>query len=232
MARTAALPCSLALAVLLAAPARAQQEPPAIRVTGTGSVSAPPDTGHLTAGVTTEASTASEAVRANQAAMTRVLAALEAAGIAKADVQTSGFAVYPVYADAPQPRPQPEVRGYRASNQVAVRVAGVDKVGGVLDQLVGAGANEIQGVSFSIGSPEPLRDEARRRAVADARRKAELYAASAGVRAGRLLALEEREAGPPGPMPRMARMEAAAVPIEAGTLELRVDVSVAYAIEP
>lgn len=224
----------LAAAWLAMPPASARaDDTPSIRVTGTGQTSAPPDTGQLSAGVVSEAPGAADAVRANTAAMGRVLAALEAAGIPKKDVQTSGFSVWPVYAENAQPSAPPRITGYRVSNQVTVRVAGVEKVGGVLDQLVAAGANEMGGISFSIGDPDPLLDEARKRALADARRKAELYAASAGVRLGRLLAIEEVAGGGPGPMPVAARMEAsAAVPIAPGQLELSVTTVATYAIEP
>ena len=228
------LAASAALAVLAlvpVAPARAA-DPPSIRVSGTGEVSAPPDTAHLTAGVSTEAPTAAEAVRANGEAMRGVLTALEAAGIPKQDVQTSGFSVFPVYADAPGPRAQPRITGHRVSNQVTVRVAGVEKVGAVLDQLVASGANELGGVQFSIGDPTPLLDQARQRALADARRKAELYAASAGVRLGRLLGIEEVAGGGPGPFPVAARMDSAAVPIAPGQVQLAVTAIATFAIEP
>lgn len=224
----------LCLVVLLAAPAPTRaDDTPSIRVSGTGEVSATPDTGHLSAGVVAEAPSAAEAVRANGTAMERVLAALEAAGIAKRDVQTSGFSVWPVYAESAGRGTQPRITGYRVSNQVTVRVAGVEKVGGVLDQLVAAGANEVGGVSFSVGEPAPLLDEARKRALADARRKAELYAASAGVRLGRLLRIDEAGGGPPVPLPRAASMEASArVPLAPGQVELSITTSVTYAIEP
>jgi uncharacterized protein YggE len=219
-----------ALALFAAGPARGA-DAPSIRVSGTGEIAAPPDTGHLSAGVSTEAPTAAEAVRANGEAMTRVLAALDAAGIPKQDVQTSGFSVFPVYAESTGPRAQPRIAGHRVSNQVTVRVAGVEKVGGVLDQLVASGANEVGGVSFSIGDPAPLLDEARKRALADARRKAEVYAATAGARLGRLLAIDETGGGGPGPMP-MARMEASAVPIAPGQVQLAITMIATYAIEP
>lgn len=228
MRRRALLP--FAALALLATPARA--ETPSIRVDGAGEVSAAPDTGLLSAGVTSEAATAADAVRANGAAMEQVLAALEAAGIAKQDVQTSGFSVFPVFAEGAGPPAPPRISGYRVSNQVTVRVAGVEKVGGVLDRLVAAGANELGGVSFSVGAPDPLLDEARKRALADARRKAEVYATSAGVRLGRLLAIEETAgAGAPRPVP-FARMEAAAVPIAPGQVQLGVTMTATYAIEP
>ncbi len=208
-------------------------EPSSIVVSGTGQVAAAPDTGFLSAGVVSEAETAGDGVRANNTAMQRVLSALDAAGIAKKDVRTERFQVHPVYADRmPASRERPRITGYRVSNQVAVRVRDLEKVGAVLDELVGAGANEIGGISFAIGDPAPLLDEARKRALADARRKAELYAASAGVGLGRLLELSE-DGGMPGPMPRMAQMSAAeSVPIATGELELAVTVRARYAIEP
>jgi uncharacterized protein YggE len=231
MRRRALLSIAVLASVVAAAPARAT-DPPSIRVAGTGEVAGAPDTAHLSAGVTTQAATAAEAVRANSTEMQRVLTALEGAGIPKQDVQTSGFSIFPVFADHMEPRAEPRIVGYRASNQVSVRVAGVEKVGGVLDQLVAAGANEVGGVSFSIGKPDPLLDDARKRALADARRKAEVYAASAGVRLGRLLSIEEIGGGGPGPMP-YARMEAsAAPPIAPGQVELSITVIAAYAIEP
>jgi len=230
MRRRVLLPLA-ALVALTTAPAPARADTPSIRVAGTGVLSAAPDTGHLSAGVTSEAATAADAVRVNGAAMERVLAALDAAGIAKKDVQTSGFSVFPVFAEGASPSAPPRITGYRVSNQVTVRVAGVEKVGGVLDQLVAAGANEVGGVSFSIGAPDPLLDEVRKHALADARRKAEVYAASAGVRLGRLLSIEETGGGGPGPVP-LARMEAAAVPIAPGQVQLAVTVVATYAIEP
>lgn len=230
--RSAAAVTLLALAGLAGAPAHAV-DTPSILVSGTGEVAAAPDTGHLSAGVVSEASTAADAARANGVAMQRVLAALETAGIAGKDVRTEFFQVQPVYADQTVPREQPRIIGYRVSNQVAVRVRDIAKVGAVLDALVGAGANDVGGISFSIGDPTPLLDEARKRALADARRKAEVYAASAGVRLGRLLELSEGADGGPGPMPRMASMAAAkAVPIATGELELTVTLQARYAIEP
>ncbi len=227
----AALLC-LALASLYGVTAHAA-DTPSIVVNGTGEASAAPDTGHLAAGVVSEAETAGDAVRANSAAMQRVLDALDAAGIAKKDVRTERFQVHPVYAEPmAAPRGRPPIAGYRVSNQVTVRVRELDKVGAVLDQLVAAGANEIGGISFSVGDPTPLLDEARKRALADARRKAELYAASAGVGLGRLLELSEDGGDMPGPMPRMARMSAESVPIATGELELSVTLRARYAIEP
>ena len=226
---------ALAFAALLAAaPAAANDDgPPAITVTGTGQVSAPPDQASISAGVVTEAPRAADAVKANAAAMQKVLAALDAAGIERKHVQTSRFDVSPVYAGGdPQRRAPPAITGYRAANQVQVEVLGVEKVGTVLDALVGAGANELGGISFGIAEPAPLLDEARRKAMADARRKAELYAREAGVALGRVIRIGEAGGGGPPVPVAYARMEAAATPIAAGQLDLSASVTVSYAIAP
>jgi uncharacterized protein YggE len=221
-------------ALLAAAPASAEDDGPSITVTGTGRVSAAPDKAEVSAGVVTEAPRATDAVTANSAAMQKVFAALDAAGIERKHVQTSRFDVSPVYADGdPQRRTAPTITGYRATNQVSVAVLGTDKVGAVLDALVGAGANELGGISFGIAEPAPLLDAARRDAIADARRKAELYATAAGVQLGRVLHVDETGGGGP-PIPiAYARMEAAAAPpIAAGQLELSSSVTVTFAIAP
>ena len=212
---------------------RAEERPPSVTVTGAGEVSAAPDEAHVSAGVVTEAPRAADAVREASAAMQKVLAALDAAGIDRKQVQTSRFDVSPVYADTPgRSRGTPEIAGYRASNQVQVEVREIGKVGGVLDALVGAGANEIGGISFGIADPKPLQDEARKKAVADARRKAELYAQATGTTIGRVLAIDESGGVGPGPV-RYARMEAAAAaPIAPGELDLAVSVTVTWSLAP
>jgi uncharacterized protein len=227
--------CSLALAaslVVAPAPGRAEERPPSVTVTGSGEVSAPPDLARIAAGVVAEAPRAADAVKQTTSAMEKVVAALAQAGIEKKYVQTSRFDVSPVYADAPA-RGTPAVTAYRASNQVQVEVRGVDKVGAVLDALVAAGANEIGGISFGIAEPAPLEDEARKKAVADARRKAELYAAATGTALGRVLAIDESGGGPPIPV-RYARMEMAqaAPPIAPGELDLAIRVVVTWSLAP
>jgi uncharacterized protein YggE len=124
------------------------------------------------------------------------------------------------------------ITGYRVANQVSVEVLGTDKVGAVLDALVGAGANDLGGIAFGIAEPAPLLDGARRNAIADARRKAELYATAAGVQLGRVLHVDEAGGGgPPVPI-AYARMEAAAAPIASGQLELSASVTVTFAMAP
>ena len=223
---------ALAAAALLAAPALAQTAPPAaISVTGEASVSVPPDLALIDGGVTSEAKTAREASEANNTAMGKVLLALKAAGIEEKDVQTARLSLQPQ--GAPSRAGPSAIVGYRASNRVTIRVRDVSKVAGVVDTLVGAGANEIGGINFMVSQASKLLDEAREKAVEDARRKAEIYAKAAGVALGAPLSVSEE--GSPGPRPfrkMAAGMAASAAPVAQGEETLTVIVSVSWAIKP
>ena len=174
---------------------RRRRPPPAISVSGEASVSVAPDLAQVDGGVTSEAKTAREASDANNAAMGKVLLALKGAGIDEKDYQTSRLSLQPQYAP---PTPNRTARrrssGYRASNRVTIKVRDVTKVAGVIDTLVGAGANEIGGINFIVTQASKALDEARAKAVADARRKAEIYAKAAGVTLGEPLSITEEGA--------------------------------------
>ena len=217
---------------LLAAPALAQVTPIAtISVTGEAQLSVPPDLAQIDGGVTTEAKTAREASETNNAAMGKVLLALKGAGIEEKDVQTSRLSLQPQ--SAPN-RPGPSaIVSYRASNRVTVRLRDVTKVANVIDTLVGAGANEIGGINFVVSQASKLLDEAREQAIADARRKAEIYAKAAGVTLGAPLSISE-EGSAPGPVFRskMAGGMAASAPVAQGEETLQVTVNVSWAIKP
>jgi len=198
--RTALAAVALA-AALLTAPALAQVIPPAaISVTGEATVSVPPDLAEIDGGVTSEAKTAREASEANNAAMGKVLQALKGAGIEEKDVQTARLSLQPQ--SAPNRSGPSAIAGYRASNRVTIRVRDVTKVASVIDTLVGAGANEIGGINFVVSQASKLLDEARERAVADARRKAEIYARAAGVTLGAPLSISEEGNAAPVPYRR------------------------------
>jgi uncharacterized protein YggE len=221
---------AFAAMTLLAAPALAETvPPPAISVTGEATVSVPPDLAQVDGGVSSDARSAREASEANNAAMGKILLALKAAGIAEKDLQTSRLSLQPQYAPN-RPGPSPVV-GYRASNRVTIKVRDVSKVAGVIDTLVGAGANEIGGINFMVSQASKLLDEARDKAVADARRKAEIYARAAGVTLGAPLSISEDGNAPP--MPYRNRMSAmvARAPVAQGEETLSVTVSVSWAIK-
>ena len=227
--RTALAAAALAGA-LLTAPALAQVIPPAaISVTGEATVSVPPDLAEINGGVTSEAKTAREASEANNAAMGKVLQALKGAGIEEKDIRTSRLSLQPQSASY---RSGPSaIAGYRASNRVTIRLRDVTKVASVIDTLVGAGANEIGGINFVVSQASKLLDEARERAVADARRKAEIYAKAAGVTLGAPLSISEEGNSAPAPYRRMAASMAASAPVAQGEETLQVTVSVSWAIK-
>jgi uncharacterized protein len=222
---------AIALA-LIASPALAQTAfPPAISVTGEATMSVAPDQAQVDGGVTSDAKTAREASDANNAAMGKVLLALKGAGIEEKDYQTSRLSLQPKY--APDRSGPSTVVGYRASNRVSIKVRDVNKIAGVIDVLVAAGANEIGGINFVVSQASKLLDDIREKAIADARRKAEIYAKAAGVTLGEPLSIAEEGGSMPvfrGKMPApMATM--APAPIAQGEETLSVAVSVSWAIK-
>jgi uncharacterized protein YggE len=224
---------ALTTCVLLTAASMAWGEEPApsITVIGSGAASGASDTAEVNAGVVTQAATASQAMSENGAAMEQVLKALTALGIADRDIHTTNVSVMPVRAP-PQPgRQQPSpIVGYEVTNQVHVKVRNLAALGRLLDTLVSRGANTLGDIGFSIADPAPLLEQARTKAIADARQKAQVYAAAAGVKLGRVIFI--RDTAPGLPRPIAARvMSSAAVPIAPGEQELEVSVSVTYALE-
>ena len=217
-------------ATMLTAPSLAQIAPPAaISVTGEATVSVPPDMAQIDGGVTSEAKTAREASDANNTAMGKVLLALKGAGIEEKDVQTSRLQLQPQY---PPNRTGPSaIAGYRASNRVTIRLREVNKAAGVIDTLVGAGANEIGGINFTVSNASKLLDEAREKALADARRKAEIYANAAGVALGAPLGISEEGSAGPVFRAKMVGGMAASAPVAQGEETLSVTVSVSWAIK-
>jgi uncharacterized protein YggE len=166
-----------------------------------------PDVAVVSAGVLTQSADAGTAMRDNAARMTRVLAALKAAGIADKDIQTQSINLSPQYRYANNETPV--ITGYQANNTVTVRFRDIGKSGAVLDALVKQGANQINGPTLTVESPEASQDAARLSAMKILRARAELYAKAAGLKVGRILQLSESVDYNPVPMPVMARMASA-----------------------
>lgn len=226
----AALTLVLAAATPALAQDRAAEAPRRIVVTGDASAEAAPDRASFTAGVQAEARGARDALTAASTAMTQVLAALEAAGVAKADLQTSELSVDPVWDDGDGGQRQPQVRGYMASNLVTVRSRDLAALGALIDAASEAGANRFMGLSFALADPAAQEAEARAAAVAEARARAEQLASAAGVRLGPVLSITEQ--GGAGPMPMFARADAMpAPPVAPGSVGVTVSVEVVYGIE-
>jgi uncharacterized protein len=220
---------ALAAGVLLAAPVWADDLPPAISVSGEATISVPPDLAEVEAGVTSDAKTAREASDANNATMGKLLLALKAAGIDAKDIQTSRLSLQPQ--SAPNRTGPPAIAGYRASNRVTVRLHDVAKVANTIDMLVSAGANDIGGINFMVSQASKLLDDARTQAVADARRKAEIYAKAAGVTLGAPLNISEGGAAIPMFRAKVASAMAP-TPVAQGEETLSVTVNVTWAIKP
>jgi uncharacterized protein len=213
--------------------------PPSISVSGEGKASGKPDIAEVIIGVATTGNTSTEAVSSNNKAMSSLMAALTEEGIKPADITTSGFSLFPEYEQdssyrEPRGAVKPRITGFRANNQVAVRVRNVANIGSLLDHVVRAGANNIHGINFTFSDISALTDEARRKAVADADRRAKVFAQAAGINLGPLLYIQEGH--PTMPMSRAAMRMAASgtmateVPMSVGEQEVRSDITAIYAI--
>ncbi len=221
-----------AIAVTQPATAEDSRMDRSITVSATGTAAAVPDAARVQTGVVTEGKTAREALSENNAAMEKLVAGLKQSGIEAKDIQTSGFNLNPRYTNPRDGQP-PIIDGYQASNSVEVRVGNLDSLGEILDKLVSLGANQMNGITFEVTAAETLRDEARKAAIANARRRAELYAAAAGAKVGKVMAINEGGAPESRPFFKAGRAAAAmeAVPIERGTQSLDANVTVTWELE-
>lgn len=228
-----------ALALALAAvpaPALAQAGPVAsagtrLEISATGEVARIPDLAIISAGVVTRAPTATGAIQDNAARMERVRDALRRAGIADRDIQTSSISLNPDYRY--QDNQPPVLTGYQASNSLSIRFRDLRSTGRILDALVAQGANQINGPTLTIDRPEAALDEARMKAIAAGRARAELYARTLGMRVARLVAVSETGGHPDRPpQPMMMAMERdASTKIEPGEQRLQVTLAMTFDLQ-
>lgn len=207
-----------------------------ITVIGQGSVRVMPDVARVSVGVETSAETVGEAVSQNEDLMTAILAALEGAGIAKEDVQTTNYTIQVERYPESMPRADTsteEVKPtYRVSNMVNVTVRDLESVGDVLEAVIEAGANNIWGINFAVDDPTEAQAEARVEAIADARSRAEALAELTGVELGPVMSVSEVIGATPLSMSVVAeRAAAGAGTISPGMQEIGYQVQVAYFIE-
>jgi uncharacterized protein len=208
-----------------------------IMVSGEGEATVAPDMAVISLAVVRDADTAAEALSANSAAMTEVLAALKAQGIAEKDLQTTDFSIQPKYKQETRTDgtyEAPVIVGYTVSNGLTVRVRDLAKLGTILDQSVKLGVNQGGGISFTNDDPEATVEAARKQAVEKAAAKAKTLTEAAGVKLGRIVEISENFARP---MPQvyaaapMAKMADESVPIASGENLYTVTVNITYAIE-
>ena len=203
-----------------------------ISVTGEGRVAVEPDQVLLTLGIESQEATAELARQRAAEAMDRVLAALKAQGVAERDIQTRRLSIAPVERADRDGRLRRE--GYRVTNNVLARLRTVDRAGAVVDAVAAAGGDltRVQGIQFTIENPESAREQAREKAMVDARARAQQVARGMGVSLGPLRHFSEGAVSIPRPLTLQVREAAAApqTPISAGEQEVVVTVSVVYAI--
>ena len=215
--------------------ARAADAPHTITVSGEGEAKGVPNQAQLSAGVTTTATTADVALAENARKMNAVFAALKRMGVPERSIQTSNFSVSPQYPTYNQNATGPQrIVGYQVSNQVDVTLDDVKKLGPALDALVGAGANQINSVGFSIRDPATLLQTAREAAVADAIKRAQTYTHAAGVSLGPVVSIEEGTTEAPRPIYRMALMAKPAgdaTPTAAGEQSVTANVTIIFEIK-
>jgi uncharacterized protein YggE len=220
---------SLALATAFSAlMLGAAQAEATLTVTGSGTVETAPDMATVSLGVTTNGDTAGAALSANSAAVAGVIERLKAQGVDPADIQTSNLSLNPNWVS--NASGASEVQGYVAMNMVSLRIRALDKTGALLDAAVADGANTLNGLYFSLQDGRAAEDEARKRAVADAKARAEALAAAAGTKLGAILSISEGGMAQPMPGPMYRMDAAAAVPVEAGSVGVTSMVTIVWQI--
>jgi len=202
-------------------------------LSATGEVTRVPDLAIITAGVVTRATSAGSAMQQAAQRMSRVRAALKAAGVEDRDIQTSNVSLNPDYVY--EQNKSPRITGYSATNQLTVRFRDIARAGPILDALVQEGANQINGPSLTIEKPETALDEARAKAVANGRARAELYARSLGMRIARVVSVSEGGGNypvpPPMPVMMAERSAAANTSIEPGEQKLQVNLAMTFELQ-
>ena len=217
-----------------------------VSVTGSGSAEVSPDEAIIILGVQTDAPTAAQAMTQNNKQMQAVVDVLHNAGITDADIQTQAIQLIPQYPQptalpqnqaqpqaTPQATPASRAVTYTATNNVQVTVRKLDSLGTVLDQVVAAGGNTIQSISFTLSNPSQAMDQAREAAMKDAQHKAQQLAGLANVKLGTVVSINESSNVPvPFSTRETAVQSAAGVPISPGTQEVNVTVQVTWDLQP
>lgn len=224
----------MVLILVMAGPAMAQDVTRRITVVGQGRVVVVPDMATVTMGVISEAKTGASAMATNAKTVTFVMAQLAETGIETGDVQTSNLSLSPRWDKrSSSSNESGKIGGFLASNKVTVRVRNLAKLGVVLDAVVQSGANNFNGLHFGLQEPQPVQDAARKAAIEDALRKAQIYVTAAGVTLGDVLTISETsQGGNPVMMGMAADMaQSRAVPVSQGALSIEASVTVIYAIK-
>jgi uncharacterized protein YggE len=209
-------------------PTRAPEESaPTVTVVGNGEATAFPDTAEVRLRLETQAFSAASALRDNASAVAGLRRRLGERGVARKDMVVVNSGVVPQMTQLADPPARPEVSSYIGRSQVRVTVRRLDRLGDVLDDAAGEGAELARDINYSVADPAPHLAQARRRALLDARRRAETYARNAGMEVGEILHIEEQKPDKDGKPANEA---------EEGEPEaeqtFRASVAVTYALHP
>lgn len=218
-------------------PREREEAPSILTVSGRGEVKARPDHAILRLGVEAQEEDAAAAQEAVNTALQRAIKQIKRLDIPDENIQTSGLSLGPVYASQQPGREHEQVRlvGYRASNILQIRVNDLERVGRVIDGVIKAGGNRLEGITFGLTEDMTHRSRALRRAAEEARAKARVLAEAMGVRLSTVHRIEEGGSGVQPQMMTFARMEYAArasTPIEPGEIQVEATVTVEYKIVP
>ena len=206
-----------------------------ITISGEGKVTAVPDIATISVGIQTDKKTVAEAQKENTDKMNNIIKELKALDIAAKDIETTSYNIYPQY-DYIDGRSI--IKGYEVNQQVAVKIRDLDKVGEVIAKAGELGANSVGGLNFTIDDPEELRQQAREKALENAKEKAEALAKISGVKLGKIVSFNEYESSP-APMYKNYGMEAfssgmggaVAPDIQSGSLDVIINATVVYEIK-
>ena len=195
-------------------------------VTGEGKVSVKPDTATIQAGVLATGSTTSEAQNKINSIINNVSSSIKELGVDPKDIQTTNYSITPTY-DLNQ-----KITGYSANTTLTIKVKDIEKVNDVIDATTKAGANNVASLGFTTSERSEFENEARKNAVADAKKKAENAANIAGFRLGKLVNYSESLNGGPRPIPfALDKAESTSTNVEPGSDEIQVTVVLSYEIE-
>ncbi len=207
-----------------------------ITIRGTGIVKSIPDIAFINIGVNSDAATARIALDKNTKAMNNIINALLKLEIKKSDIQTSNFSINTIYNPTRENIQLPETIGYNVHNSLNISVLNLDNLGMILDKVVTLGSNRISNIRFATADSLPLEDQARKLAAKDAKRRAELYAATLGFSLGKIISINEGDSqSDPASnnLHRGMRMEAnltTDAPIEAGEQTTKNNVTISWEI--
>jgi hypothetical protein len=228
----AASAVTLPASALTAAEIEIEASGPVVELNVFESVEVAPDVATIGAGVTTEAPTATEALRQNSVEMAKVIARIKALGVADKDIQTTGINLNAMY-DYNQESGRQVFRGYQAANRVSVMLRKIEDTGMVLDALVAAGANDLNGPSFTLESDTAAKAAARKRAFERAQAQAKAYADMLGYDGAKVLAIAESIEGR-GALPELTatRLSVAKAdaqpPVQPGMVSTGVSLTIKY----